>query len=1447
MKQPQAVYLHHNCEYTVFFMAHKEEYTTVIKLNSDEAKKKIDELQKKVDNLRKQQEGFTKDSVKYKRVQKEIDKLKKEMELTESATKRVNDALRNMSSAKPKELRETIKQINALLNSEQVERGSQQWKDLTAALKHANTELAKIKGETKAAESGWSRFMGFLNKNWGAFTQIVGAITGITMTIRKSVQDYAQMEEEMADVRKYTGLTADKVRELNEELKKMDTRTSREQLNQLAGSAGRLGLQSKKDIMEFVEAADMIGVALGDDLGDGAVDKIGKLAMAFGEDEKKGLKGAMLSTGSALNELAQNSSAQAGYLVDFTARVAGFGKQLGLTQAQIMGFGTVMDENMLRDEMAATAFGNMLTKMQTDTAKFARIASMDVKKFTDLLNKDANAAILALADNLKKADPQTMMKMLDDMGLDGSRAVGVLATLADKIDDVRKHQERATLAYEKATSVQGEFDTMNDTVQAHLDKCRKKFKEMAIELGERLLPMVQYTITGIGLLTKALSLLTGFVAKNWKALVVLSSAVAVNTAIYKAHAIQMAVTTALEKAHNALIIAKTVLVNTLKNALLAWRIAVAALSGNYVRLNWLMTTSNKLMMTNVWGALATVILTASVAIWGAVKAWNAHSKAVHENLQAVKEIRAQQKLQMELNQKLTESTAEQKMKVEQLNRVIHSNVYSVNERRNAIAALQRIVPDYHASISNEGKLYNENTAAIKTYIENLNNAAMAEAIYAKKVEINKKKMELGFRKNRIEGSLKAVQAYREANPEAMANVTGWQSDGYGGVYTYEKESDAMRKSRLQQKIHEQRLEDVKSETKVVEAEDKYLDTMLKKNEKLNKFYLGKVTSTSPKGTTNVPTTTTPYVSDSDLKKQEAARKKAEAERKKQEAEERKELREKSRQMKAEMDDRLAEEAVSYSLGLTNYRDYVKKRLEIQIEGIKKRKDLFKEGSAEYLKLDAEEKMLLVRGDEESRKLTLKEKEREHKQKMAILEASFYDENSAVYHNDIALNEQRFQEEMDFLQWKKDQAIKGSLEEMQLEWELQDRSMEHQEQMQRDVEERLLKVRTEYLYMANDQQRDIELKALEKLYEDKLLQEDEYQRAKLAVESKYAFDPAQVNRDKFNDSVNNGLSIAREKAGDANAGNPWTGDLANYMNTNEQLKQLYEQDKLTHAEYLAAKAQNLSEFIEQVQQKYQVMFDSVSSVLGGISNYAAACSDYEVAVVTKNYDRQIEAAGNNENKRKKLEEKKQKEIAAIKTKANQRAMKIEIAQALASTAMGAINAYTSAAQVPYVGYILAPIAAAAAVAAGMLQVATIKKQHQTEEVGYYEGGFTGGRRYRQKAGVVHEGEFVANHQAVQNPAILPFLNFLDQAQRNNTVGSLTAQDVSRSMGAVGSAPQTIVSAPTVNVQTDNSELRDSIDRLNARLDEGIEAYSIIDGEQGTYRKIKQYERLIGKRS
>ena len=188
---------------------------------------------------------------------------------------------------------------------------------------------------------------------------------------------------------------------LNESLKAMDTRTSREQLNALAGDAGKLGITSKEKILDFVEAADKINVALGDDLGAGAVKNVGKLAMLFEEDQRLGLKGAMLATASVINELSQNSSAGAGYLEEFTARMAGVGKQAGLTQAQIMGYAAVLDESMQEDATSATAFSQLITKMYQEPAKFAALAGKDVKEFSRLLKEDANGALIAFLGNMK--------------------------------------------------------------------------------------------------------------------------------------------------------------------------------------------------------------------------------------------------------------------------------------------------------------------------------------------------------------------------------------------------------------------------------------------------------------------------------------------------------------------------------------------------------------------------------------------------------------------------------------------------------------------------------------------------------------------------------------------------------------------------------------------------------------------------------------------------------------------------------------------------------------------------------------------------------------------------------------------------------------------------------------------------------------------------------------
>lgn len=1429
-------------------MGNSETYQAIIEINSKQAQNNIEEL-------RQQQKAASEELIRLK--DKDSKATKQQISLAEKHLKTVtkqlqeeirhakglDTAMQQLSTKTYKELGAEVRALNKMMRDGSVEKNSAEWKALAERIKAAKREMKEYEDATKEVlkkEPLWKRFIVGLNTHWGAITQIIGAVTGLTVAVRSSVKAYASMEEAMADTRKYTGLSDAAIRELNEDLKKIDTRTSREELNELAGAAGRLGKTSRQDILDFVDAGNQIKVALGDDLGEGAIDKVGKLAMAFGEDEKMGLRGAMLATGSAVNELAQNSSAQAGYLVDFTARVAGFGKQLGLTQAQIMGFGAVMDENLLRDEMAATAFGNMLTKMQTDTAKFARIAGMDMKKFSELLKTDANAAILALADSLKKADPQTMMKMLDDMGLDGSRAVGVLSTLADKIDDVRARQELATKAYKEGTSVSKEYATMNNTVEAGIEKAKKKFIEMAVELGERLMPVVKYTISGTAEVIKILNILTGFVAKHITAVTSLVITLGLLTAAWNAHTVSVKISNAADTVKITLTKALAVVMGTLKQALMAARIAVAALSGNYVKLNWLMTESNRLGMTNPWAALATVMVTVGIAVWGAVEAWKAHREEIENNLLEMKKLQAQQKVEREINKQVADSTAERRTRVEQLTKVIHSNVYSVDERRKAIKALQAIIPQYHASISSEGKLYKENSNAIKDYIQNLNDAALAEAIYTKKVEINGKKLDLQRKQQRIEGSLKAVQAERDAHPERYKTVTRWVGDGHGGVYSYEEENANLKESNRQKARHEQRLKDNKQEQEEVKAEEQYLDRVLQKNTKVQQLYNNNLRNKSGNGSGGSGGGSVDYTPEDKKKKGNKT-----DQEKKERQEHLRQLREESMEEKALMDSRLADNMLAYSAGKKNYRQFVADQQRIREEGLLAQMKVWEGEAAEYEKYRLQLVALQTNGDQELTRLRLDDMEREHQMVVMKLRASFADENSEYYQNEDALNEALFQADMIFLEEKKNLYREGSLERMQIEEEIDIQEKEHQLEREQEFQERLRDIKVRYLQQSDTEREQMELNALEQRYQGGLVKEEEYQRARMAIKAQYA--NGTTEGEKTAQAGANAAKVAqnevREGAG-AVADIPIVGTVAVYAATMARLKQMREDDEISHRDYLAAKMEATKEFCKKVASEIQAAYESINQVMSAASQLYSAQADLETAEVKKKYEQQIAAAGNNQKRVKMLQEKQAKEEAAIKTKYNRKQVKIQIAQALAQTATNALNAYGSAAAIPTVGYIIAPIAAAMAAAAGMIQVAAIKKQAAAQEAGYYEGGFTKGNHYRKEAGVVHEGEFVANHQAVNNPNVLPLLEFIDRAQRNNTVGSLTREDINRHLGTGSS-----VVAPVVNVSTDNTDMKESADILSEaaadlkeQLANPIPCYVVLDGPDGLVNKLKHLENL-----
>lgn len=1429
-------------------------------LDDKQAKQTIALLEKQLEQVKQKKTDAFKKGDDTKAFDKEINRINASLKTLRTNQEQVNRTFNNLSSASYKELSVVMKTVQKQLRSGAVERNSEEWKKLQQKLKEVKREMNAINSESKETTSLWSRFVNVLNTNWGAVSQIIAAYAGLSMTIRKCAQAYADMEESMANVRKYTGQTDEEVHRMNEDFKRMDTRTAREQLNELAGSAGRLGITSKDMIEEFVDGADKINVALGDDLGKGAVDKIGKLAQMFGEDKTKGLRGAMLATGSAVNELAQNSSANAGYIVDFTADLSGVGIQAGMTQAQLMGLASALDQNMQEEATSATVFSQLITKMYQEPAKFAKIAGVEVTKFSNLMKTNANEGLMTFLSAMKsRGGFAEMAPMFEEMQLNGTRAVGVLSAVASHLDQVRTAQDLATQSYASGTSVINEFNVQNNTVQAQLDKAKKRFEDLTVELGEQLIPVTRYAISTLSIGIHVLSTLITFTFTHVKQLTIIGSAIAVCTALWYKETIAIklkaAATTyaaAIDKAY----IATTTLLRAAMVALQAtWAYLTKGVQGYIV----VMRAARLASLTNPWAALATVLTVVGVAVYGAVKAFTSYNEAMRNSTQEAKNNRAVAEAQASLAKKVSDATLDERNKMDMLNKVIHSNVYTVDERRQAIAAMQKLVPEYHASISKEGKLYNDNQIAIQNYIKELENAAMAEAIYERKVEINKKKLELKLKESKIRHSLKAVDAERKSHPER------YESEAVADAFTGQliEQNDALKSNEKQKEIHTRRLKENLSLQQQLNAEESYYNTELRKNANLQKLYKKKEKKSlqgESTGTNRTTGSTGHYTTEKERKAAEKEQKKREAAARKAEIKRKADLKKELDDAKKSTEAQQLEATTLYSTGQIRLAEYNDRMAKIKEQGLQQRMDILRKygeaESEEYKRLNAQKEKISA---DYERKQTQDLQDLEFDRQVAeqAITAEYYNKDSDLYHNESAINEALFQLDQTFLKEKQALYLKSSDEYWQIAREIERSEQQHQYDRQKQYDDTLMQLKQEYLTLSNEQQMELELTGLDEVHKAGLVSEEEYQRMKMGIANKYASYKPDA-KDQAKDDASAALDTAKKmtRQSDDHSGSLGSDNLATIAGgaiaaiqqqkmVNDNLQKLREEDKISEQAYQDAKKQMNQETYKNIAAIAGAAFSSISSMMGAASAYSQACSDLEVAKIQANYDKQISAAGNNSAKKKRLEAKRDKEISAAKTKANKKAMKIEIAQAVASTAMSAINAYSSAAAIPTVGYIIAPIAAGLATAAGMIQIATIKKQHQAEAAGYFEGGFTGPGHWKKEAGVVHAGEFVANHNAVNNPQLLPALQLIDAAQRNNTVASLTAQDVSRAMGT-GSAA---VVAPVVNVNADNEQVGASLDnvsstieRLNEQLNLGIKSYVVITGPDGFDRKWSQYQKM-----
>lgn len=1382
-------------------MANTEEVVTRVFLDVKDAQNKLQALMHDADELKKRQkEAFIAgDQKTYREATKELKKVNAEIKALSTSSQAINNTLKNLSTASVKELNSTIKAINAKLRDGSVQRNSAEWKELQTQLKKAKAEMQSINEEAQVQKSWWDKLVTSLNNNWGAIFQLIYGYDQFRGFINGCTQAFADYEEAIANVSRYTGQSSEEVREMNEDLKKMDTRTSIEQLDELASAAGRLGISNKESIEEFVDGADKIAIALGDDLGDGAVDTIGKLAMAFGEDDRMGLRGAMLATGSAVNELAANSSANAGYLVEFTSRLSGIGLQAGMTQAQIMGLGAVMDENMQQDEMASTAISQLLSKFATDTDKFAKMAGLSITEFTNLVKTDMNQALLTFLDAMSSKGGFTQLApMFGEMQLDGVRATQVLSVLAEKVDDVRKYQELANNAYKEGTSVIKEYNVQNNTPQAKLDKAKKDLNNITVKLGQQLIPIAKTAISTTNMGVRSLSTLITFLMNHKTVVLSLITSITAYTAVTKA----------------------SIMVDKIK---VLW-------TGYIVTgLKTLYTT----LMKNPYFAVTAAIFT----LIAAYKDWRS----------SINEVSASERALQEVNRQAASDAETERENINVLINAAQNKAESDAVRKKAIEELNRISPEYLGNLTKENINTEGARKAIDSYTKSILLNAKAKRLAAEIDNVteqkeNARKEDYTRWYDGLQTGLNSVGRLLEKTRNGVQTLfsVGSFSSGWNEKTFIDSEGYATTTAQAAF-IREKNTINELSKTEI-----RLKDELKKTNEELlkNKAEVGRNFGANEKNESG------DFMNAKKQKEQEKQRK--ETERKRKTA-----LKKELDELKKNTDTQMTELANSYSKGEIKYSEFIDKRANITKDGYRKQMDaLHKYGegeSAEYDNLAAKmEEAERVRQNKK-RQLLVQELEKQKAATEASINSQYMDSNSNIYQDEYAKEEALFQNEMNFLLKKRELYLASSDEYAQISEDIEVKQQEHQFKLKEDYEKKAAEMRRNYMAMEDEERLVMEQKALDTLHNKGLVSEEEYQKMLLAIRNRYTTSDSTNGMDK---DTENALSLAKKGVKGRPKTDSYNNDSTGLLSifgisqevqyreeVNRELERLYQEDVITEQTYNDAKKQNLQEMYDEVLQMASAAYSGIGNLVSAASAYSQACSDLEVAKITANYDKQIESAGNNSRKRQQLEEKRDKEIAEAKTKANKKAMTIEVAQALAGTAMAAINAYASAAKISFV---LGPIAAAAATAAGLLQVATIKKQHEAQQAGFYEGGFTGSGNYKKEAGVVHAGEFVANHYAVRNPNLLPALQLIDLAQRNNTVSSLSAEDISR---AVGISAGTSFITPVVNVTTDNEDLNRTISNLssiivslNSILTKGIRSTVVLDGQDGLDAQYRKFKRL-----
>ena len=414
---------------------------------------------------------------KYKKLSAEIQKNSDELEENRSKMTALQKAV-GVTGLTMGQLRKRAMGLRAQLDN--MVPGTVQYKKLQRELQQVNKRMWELRNGARASQGALSKLANGFNKYLALGSAVVATLTGVVFSFQKFIDFAGKLSDAQANVQKTTGLTKKEVDDMTKSFGAFSTRTTRIELLELAEEAGRLGIKGKRDIMAFVEQANKLKVALGDDLSTEQIREVGKLVNVYkvGTQTGKDFAGSMDSLGSAINEVAASGANQAGFLVEYLKRQAGIAAQAKISAADNIGYAATFDEIGQSVEVAATAMNKVILDMFQNPGEYAKIAGVSIKEFNKLLEEDSNEAMIKFLEGLNGNNEglSVMTQKIEELDAGGTRGVQALAALSGATDILRKRQETANDAQKEAISLTNEYNLKNDNLAGLIEKIGRRFR-----------------------------------------------------------------------------------------------------------------------------------------------------------------------------------------------------------------------------------------------------------------------------------------------------------------------------------------------------------------------------------------------------------------------------------------------------------------------------------------------------------------------------------------------------------------------------------------------------------------------------------------------------------------------------------------------------------------------------------------------------------------------------------------------------------------------------------------------------------------------------------------------------------------------------------------------------------------------------------------------------------